>query len=183
MSNPQKALNDFLSSESVHTHDSSRKQSNNRQSSDEGRSSSQPSHHHSIGNNNNSNNYNNSNSNNNNNSNSNGNDGGNDDDYDYEMQDYRPSPQSARPTPTYVPQYSVESGAAFPIQEVIPSAYINTQDMNHKDNGPPSASSNRAFRPRGQTTVSANVLNVEDFYKNADDAHTIPESHLSLIHI
>lgn len=174
MSNPQKALNDFLSSESVHTHDSSRKQSN-KQSSDEGRSSSQPSHHHSGGTNNNNNNNNNNNSNNNNN----GIDGGNDDDYDYEMQDYRPSPQSARPTPTYVPQYSVESGAAFPIQEVIPNAYINTQDINHKDNGPPSASSNRAFRPRGQTTVSANVLNIEDFYKNADDAHTIPESHLS----
>ena len=73
----------------------------------------------------------------------------------------------------------MESGATFPIQEVIPSAYINTQDMNHKDSGPPSANSNRAFRPRGQTTVSANVLNVEDFYKNADDTHTIPESHLS----
>lgn len=166
MSNPQKALNDFLSNESVHTHESSRKQSHNRRPSDEGRSSSQPSHHHSNGHNNNG-------------SPGNGNDGDNDDAYDYEMQDYRPSQPSALPTPTYVPQYSVGVGPSFPIQEVVPNTYINTQDTNHKDNGPPSASSNRAFRPRGQTTVSANVLNVEDFYKNADDAYTIPDSHLS----
>ncbi|CCD26197.1 MIP/aquaporin family protein NDAI_0H00230 [Naumovozyma dairenensis CBS 421] len=109
-------------------------------------------------------------------------------DYDYEMQDYRTPAQinrsntttSNRPTTNYIiPQYSMNMGQgmnSFPIQEVVPSSQmaistgIETHHHHHftdnNNNNPGDNSNTRILRPRGQTTVSTNIHNVNEFYNN-----------------
>ncbi|CCF59931.1 hypothetical protein KAFR_0I01500 [Kazachstania africana CBS 2517] len=86
----------------------------------------------------------------------------NNEDFDYEMQDLRQNNNnsantySSRPTTSYIPQYTINT---FPIQEVVPNsqmAMATGMDMNNDARG-----------LRGRTnTVSANVLNVSDFYSD-----------------
>lgn len=81
--------------------------------------------------------------------------------YDYEMQDFRGHPANgnhtytSRPTTSYIPQYAIDG--TFPIQEVIP----NTQ-MTMSSGSDPMTVNSTGLRPRGSTTVSANILRLGD---------------------
>lgn len=88
----------------------------------------------------------------------------NDDSYDHETQDYRgnssnynglSATNTVRPTTSYIPQYALDG--SFPIQEVIP----NTQ-MAIATGSDPKLSGGTNLRPRGATTVSANILHLND---------------------
>lgn len=85
-------------------------------------------------------------------------DDNNEGDYDYEKQDFRQSTSSARPTTSYIPQYSIDGVHAFPIQEVVPNTQVSMSTGADHSNG-----NGSGLRPRGQT-VTANVLNIGDFY-------------------
>lgn len=86
----------------------------------------------------------------------------NNDVYDYEMQDFRGNnmPPTAnnniRPTTSYIPQYALDG--SFPIQEVVP----NTQMAMASGSDPMKSSGGTNLRPRGATTVSANILHLGD---------------------
>lgn len=91
---------------------------------------------------------------------------GADEDFDVEKQQHAPDhaahTSSVLPQPNYIPQYTMNGGAnAFPIQEVVPNSQIILNDDGGVDG---------SGRPRGQTAVnvgvSANVLNLNDFYNN-----------------
>lgn len=89
--------------------------------------------------------------------------------FDYERQDYSPIPfqTSNRPTTSYIPKYRMEN-SAYPIQEVVPNtqmAITSSADPNGMENSEQGA----GLRARGQTNVTANVLNVNDFYSRNDD--------------
>ena len=87
----------------------------------------------------------------------------NNDVYDYEMQDYRGNPNlppsnsnNIRPTTSYIPQYALDG--SFPIQEVVP----NTQMAMASGSDPMKSAGGSGLRPRGATTVSANILHLGD---------------------
>ncbi|SMN20459.1 similar to Saccharomyces cerevisiae YLL043W FPS1 Plasma membrane channel, member of major intrinsic protein (MIP) family [Maudiozyma saulgeensis] len=91
----------------------------------------------------------------------------NDDGFDYETQEYRGNNNNnnnniynnnnnnIRPTTSYIPQYALDG--SFPIQEVVP----NTQ-MAIATGSDPKLSGGTSLRPRGATTVSANILHLGD---------------------
>lgn len=90
----------------------------------------------------------------------------NDENYDYERQE---SPQrfpgsnsqsSALPSASYIPQYTViDHGMQYPYREVVSNAAVSTGiDSNNMNDS--TAAGLRARAP----TVSANVLNIDEFY-------------------
>lgn len=98
------------------------------------------------------------------------------DEYDYEMQGYwpRPSFSRGRSRTSYIPQYTTYNGAQYPIQHVVPNtqmAVSSSADTSGGANGhlPGTENAKSELRPRA-TTVSSNIMNLGDFFKNGDDA-------------
>lgn len=125
----------------------------------------------------NSSNQNNSNNNNNNQTNKNisgdynlnGNNGMRDDNFDIERQGPpqrfpTSNPNSSLPSASYIPQYTViDNRIPFAIQEVVPNTQVAmTTGLEATNLNDSTAAGLRARAP----TVSANVLNVGDFYEN-----------------
>ncbi|CCK72370.1 MIP/aquaporin family protein KNAG_0J02910 [Huiozyma naganishii CBS 8797] len=103
--------------------------------------------------------------------------GSKDENFDYERQDTpgrhaSQSPTSALPSASYIPQYTMDGQMPFPIQEVIPntqvtmSTAVDSQHHNSMSKGN-SNGGNSGLRAR-TPTVTANVLNVGDFYNDRD---------------
>ncbi|SJM88348.1 related to Glycerol uptake/efflux facilitator protein [Zygosaccharomyces bailii] len=103
-------------------------------------------------------------------------------DYDYEMQDYRPTPfttrtSRARSNTPYIPHYMMAQGHQFPVQEVVPNsqmAIATGVDPNASRSHMDSMRGN--MRSRTQT-VTSNVLNPEE--ARPSRSTTRPGSHVS----
>lgn len=96
-----------------------------------------------------------------------------DENFDYERQSFpnSNSQSSALPSASYIPQYTViDHGMQYPYREVVSNAAMSTGiDANNMND------SNTAGLRARAPTVTANVLNIDDFYHHNNDirsAHT-----------
>ncbi|EDO14958.1 hypothetical protein Kpol_388p1 [Vanderwaltozyma polyspora DSM 70294] len=84
--------------------------------------------------------------------------------FDYErQQEY--NYQYSNLATTYIPQYTIDG--SYPIQEVVPNTQMAMSGADSAFNRDGDNASN--LRQRAKTPVASNVLDVGDFYRNADD--------------